>query len=138
MEMVGLEEPILAMMTSVKINPIHRPFGESDLVGDEAPQGNARDHGVLEALAKRGLGAMKIAARELLFQGCGSGRNSVKFHGGAGWIACDCEGLGVGKIWETKRIDCKQQCCGQNETVPTRRGAMLGSSQAHSILIYLD
>ncbi len=51
MEMIRLEEPVLAM-AAIQRKPIQRPFGERKLLGGVAGEADARNQGVLEPRAK--------------------------------------------------------------------------------------
>jgi len=62
LKMVGLDEPILAVMAAVKVDPIHGAFGEGDFASYVAGQRNAHNERMLEPFADGGEGAMEVAA----------------------------------------------------------------------------
>jgi len=68
MEMIRLEEPVLAM-AAIQRKPIQRPFGERKLLGGVAGEADARNQGVLEPRAKSSLCLVKVAAGEFFSQG---------------------------------------------------------------------
>ena len=95
-------------MTAMEIDPIHRPFGEGNLVSDEAGEGNARNHGVLETLAERRARAVEIPAGASLLERSGLNRNTVEFSGCPRRIARDFERLGRRKFRQEERNNGKQ------------------------------
>ena len=87
MEMIRLEEPVLAMAAAIQRKPIQRPFGERKFLGGVASEADARNQGVLEPRTKRSLCLVKVAAREILFAGRGANGDAIQFHSRTGRVA---------------------------------------------------
>lgn len=103
MKVVGLEEPVCAVMPAMKIDPLHGTFGQRDFMSDEAHQGDTRNHGMLKAVTKRGFAAMKIASGKVpLERSCACG-NAVEFDSGTRRITGDLQGLCGRETREGKR-----------------------------------
>jgi hypothetical protein len=128
-EMIGLKKPVLPMMTAVEIDPVHRTFGEGNFVGDEAGEGDARNHGVLKALAKCRARAVKKTAGKSLLEWSGSNGNTVGFNGGAWGITGDLERRSESKARETERNCNERQNNGQREREKTMREGTHVASQ---------
>jgi hypothetical protein len=87
MEMIRLEEPVLAMAPAIQRNPIQRPFSEREFLGGVAGEADARDQGVLEPRAKRSLCLVKVASGKILLARRSANGNAVQFHSRAGRVA---------------------------------------------------
>jgi len=84
----------MAVIVAVEIDPLHGAIGKLDLACSVTCQRDARDKGMFQALADRGVGAMEIATREGFFEWSGASEGPVKFDAGARRSAGDFEGLG--------------------------------------------
>ena len=77
--MIGFDEPVFAVIVAVEVDPVHGADGEGDFAGGIAGESEAGDHGMFEALAEGGVGAMKVAARKIFFEGRGAYGDAVEF-----------------------------------------------------------
>ena len=83
------------MVVSLDGNPIHGAVGKLNLFGCKTIQGDARDHGVLQARSDGSSGSVKVAAGNVFFVGRASDKNSVDVHRRAGRCACDLQFIGI-------------------------------------------
>ena len=92
--MIGFDEPVFAVIVAVEIDPVHGPLGEGDFAGGIAGQREASDHGMFEALAKRGVRPMKVAAGKIFLEGSGADGDAIEFDGCARRGTGDLQGVG--------------------------------------------
>jgi hypothetical protein len=90
-EFVGFEEPVFAVAPAMEIEPILGAKGEENFLCDVAGKRETEVDGMLEALLKNGHGALKIAGRKILFEGCGAHDFLVEFDGCSGRAGGDFE-----------------------------------------------
>jgi hypothetical protein len=102
-EMIGLEQLVLAEVSSFERNPILRTFGQSEFFGGVTGEADARDHGVLEAGAHGSPRFVKISTGKILFERCGARDDTVEFDRGAGGVAGDLQFFGGGAPWACKQ-----------------------------------
>jgi hypothetical protein len=62
------------VIAAVKIDPVHRAFGERNFASGVTGKRDAGDQGMLEALANGGVGAVTKTFGEIFFEGRGVGR----------------------------------------------------------------
>jgi hypothetical protein len=93
LKMVRLDEPILAVVAAVQIDPIHGAFGKSDFARYVAGKRDADDERMLKPAAEGSESAVEIAAWEFFLEWRGASRDAIEFDGGAGRVAGDFEGL---------------------------------------------
>ena len=80
--MIGLQEPVAAVVVAFQRNPVHGAFGELNFPGGVAVEGEPRNHGVLEARADGGFGFVEITAGDVFLVRSGSDQDAVDQHGG--------------------------------------------------------
>ena len=90
MEMIRLEEPVLAMAAAIQRKPIQRPFGERKFLGGVASEADARNQGVLEPRTKRSLCLVKVAAGKILLARRGANSDAVEFYGRTRGLLVNC------------------------------------------------
>ena len=78
-EVVGLEKPVFAVIVAVEIDPVHRAYRQDDFACGITGQRKASDHGVFETQAEGSVGAMKVAARKIFFEGRGADGDAIEF-----------------------------------------------------------
>jgi hypothetical protein len=79
MKMIGLENPIAAMIAPVQIDPVQWALGQDDFMGDVALKRDASDDGIRQPFTKSSFRPMKIAAGKLPFKGGGAYGKPIQF-----------------------------------------------------------
>jgi len=93
-EVIGFDEPVFAVIVAVEVDSVHRAHGERDFASCIAGEREASNHGMFEALAKRGVRAMEVATGKILFKGSGANGDAIEFDGCAGRGAGDSQSVG--------------------------------------------
>src|SRR5437879_9787038 len=96
MEVLYLEQPILAVIVAFQGNPVHRAFSHLDLFGRVTGEADACRHWILQASTEGCLGFMEIATGDFFFVRRRSDRDAVDFYSRAG-----------GRAGDLKRVDRK-------------------------------
>ncbi len=88
---------------AVEVNPVHGTHGQGNFAGGIAGESEAGDQRVFEALAEGGMRAMKVAARKLFFEGCGSYGDAVDLDRRPGRGAGDFENFSGSRSHEAEK-----------------------------------
>src|SRR5882724_7576534 len=90
MEMICLEEPVLALAAAIQRNPIQRALCEREFFRGVTGKADTCNQGVLEPRAKRSLCFVKVAAGKILLARRGANSDAVEFYGRTRGLLVNC------------------------------------------------
>jgi hypothetical protein len=105
MKFVRFEEPILAMASAMKIEPVLRTDRENNFLSNETCQRETRMDRMLETLLEHGHWALEVARGEILFVWCGADDLVIEFDGRAGRSGDNFQGFGGRGNGDSKNED---------------------------------
>ena len=106
MKVIRLQQPVLAVIVPMNVDPFHWAIDEKDFPRSVAQQGETGGQGMFETRSKGSACAMKISAGKFFFKQGDSDDDRIHFDGSARRRAGDFQGLGTGgarEVSETER-----------------------------------
>ena len=89
MKVIGLQQPVAAVIVALEGHPVRGAFGKLNFLGGVTVEGEASDHGMFEARAEGGSCFVEIAAGNIFLVRSAAHEDAVDLYGRARWCTGD-------------------------------------------------